>query len=345
MFWGATSIMDSDGKTEALPVSKKGGSEKIVFAALVLAVILVFGGMVYFFGFKPASSPDGFAAINPGESKNLGGSANANEGVAATVNGEKILLSEVEKRFKTVPVSLAGQVTKTSILENMIDGKLIFLEAQKNGVTVDENEIENVVTQQKSAVDEIIKLGGFSEQEVKDSIKESLVVQKFLNEKVFAKIEVTDKEISDYYEQNKESFKEASAAHILVADEAKAKDLLAKLKAGEDFAKLAKENSTDTGSGANGGELGFFRKSDMVQEFGDAAFALKPGELSGVVKSQYGYHIILLHEFKESLEDFKGQIKQGLQSQKTDKAYADYLAELKKKAKIEILFKESVVAQ
>ncbi len=330
--------MVSEKKNSQNPAEKKFGSEKIVFAALVLAVVLVFGGMVYFFAFKPIAS-NGYIAINPNEN------SNANEGVAATINGEKILLSEVEKRFKTVPESLAESVSKTSILENMIDGRLVYLEAQKNGVTVEDSAIEEVFTAEKSSVDEIIRLGGFTEEEVRASIKESLVVKKFLNESLFSKITVSDKEVADYFEANKDSFKQASAAHILVAEEQKAKDLLAQLKAGADFATLAKENSTDTGSGANGGELGFFSKGDMVESFGNAAFALKPGELSDIVQSQYGYHIILLHEFKEiQFDTVKEQINQGLLSQKMDKAYEDYLTDLKQKATIEILFKESAAS-
>ncbi|MEK6942149.1 MAG: peptidylprolyl isomerase [archaeon] len=318
-------------------IGKKGMPEKLFFFALILGVIIVFAGLVYFFALKQAN-PAGTQLPDSNVPENTG----LADSVAATVNGEKIMLSEVEKRFKTVPDSLAGQVSKTSILQNMIDGKLVLQEAAKNNVTVDANEVEQVFSQQKDAADQIIKLGGFTEQEVKDSIRESLIVQKYLNDFIFSKLDASEAEISAFFEANKGTLKEASAAHILVADENKATKLLAQLKGGADFAKLAKENSIDTASGAQGGELGFFKKSDMVSEFGDAAFALKPGELSGAVKSQFGYHIILLHEFKEAgIADFKDQIKQALVSQKSDKAYTDHLAELTKKAKIELVFKES----
>src|SRR6185436_2746042 len=82
------------------------------------------------------------------------------------------------------------------------------------------------------------------------------------------------------------------ARHILVADESTAKTVLARLKRGSDFGELAKENSTDTGSGAKGGDLGWFGKGAMVAEFENAAFSMKIGEISEPIKSQFGYHII-----------------------------------------------------
>ena len=325
--------------------SQKGLPEKMFFFALVIGGIIVFAGLVYFFALKPVALTGNAVLDNRGAQQVQITGLQA-DSVAATVNGEKIMLSEVEKRFKTVPEQLASQVSKTSILQNMIDGKLVLQEATKNNVTVDKNEVEQVFIQQKDAADQIIKLGGFTEQEVKDSIKESLVVQKFLNDFVFSKLDATDQEISAFFEQNKDSLKEASAAHILVSDENKATGILKQLKGGADFTKLAKENSIDTASGAKGGELGFFKKSDMVSEFGNAAFALKPGELSAVVKSQFGYHIILLHEFKEAdIADFSSQIKQAIVSQKSDKAYTELLDSLTKKADIQIIFKETAPTQ
>ncbi len=103
-----------------------------------------------------------------------------------------------------------------------------------------------------------------------------------------------EQQAQDYYTANKESFKvdEVTASHILLEDEALANEILDKIKAGADFAALAKEYSIDTGTKDNGGSLGSFGRGKMVTEFENAAFALEPGEVSDVVQTQYGYHII-----------------------------------------------------
>lgn len=110
---------------------------------------------------------------------------------------------------------------------------------------------------------------------------------------------VTDAEIQKAYDARIASFVPATeykAAHILVADEAKAKDLLTQLEGGADFAALAKENSTDTGSGANGGDLGWFGLGAMVKPFEEAVVAATPGKVAGPVKSDFGFHLILVTE-------------------------------------------------
>jgi peptidyl-prolyl cis-trans isomerase C len=130
---------------------------------------------------------------------------------------------------------------------------------------------------------------------------------------------------------------EVRARHILVKEEQEAKDLAAKIKDGGDFAALAKEKSTDKGSGAQGGDLGFFGKGQMVKPFEDAAWALKAGEVSAPVKSQFGWHLIKLEEKRvqppPSFDTVKEQIMTELQRKKA----GDIMAGLRSKAKIEVL--------
>jgi foldase protein PrsA len=149
-----------------------------------------------------------------------------------------------------------------------------------------------------------------------------------------------EKDAKAYYEANKDSFKvdEVTASHILVKDEATAKEVQEKLKAGEKFEDLAKSYSID-GSAANGGSLGTFGRGEMVTEFEDAAFALKPGEISDIVKTQFGYHIIKVtdkNQGTKTYEEAKDSITSNLVSQEAQKKVLD----LQKKTKIEYLTDE-----
>ena len=125
------------------------------------------------------------------------------------------------------------------------------------------------------------------------------------------------------------------------AAKTKAEGILKDLKAGKDFAAAAKENSQDPGSAVNGGDLGFFEQGQMVPPFEQAAFALKPGQMSEIVETQFGFHIIKVAEHQDShvvpLEEAKGQIEQYLQQQNRQTETQAFVNALKTKAKIEIL--------
>ena len=161
-------------------------------------------------------------------------------------------------------------------------------------------------------------------------------------EKILGKdIDITEDEMKEYFEENKESFNEeeqVKASHILVKDEKTAKEVIEKLNAGEDFAELAKEYSTDEGSAEEGGDLGYFEYGDMVEEFSEAAFNLEEGEISEPVKSDYGYHIIKVTGKKEAkeatFEDHKEEIKTILFDNEINSKYQDWLDETKDKYKI-----------
>ena len=164
-----------------------------------------------------------------------------------------------------------------------------------------------------------------------------------LYKNVNATTQIDDAQLRAYYDQHKSEFEEVKASHILVrfkgspvplksgqkelTDEealAKAKDIRAKLLAGADFATLAKTESDDSGSGANGGSLGTFGHGRMVKVFEDAAFSLPVGQVSEPVKSQFGYHIIKVDERTEKkFEDVKPQIEARLKPEITRKALDD----------------------
>jgi peptidyl-prolyl cis-trans isomerase C len=181
-------------------------------------------------------------------------------------------------------------------------------------------------------------------------------VSKFLESEVASKVAVTDVEVDAFYKQNLDRFKQADsvhARHILIgvpqnapADGKKqarvaAQAVMAQLKRGVPFEDVAKKVSSDTGSAQNGGDLGFFPKGQMTPAFEKAAFALKPGETSGIVETPFGFHIIRVVERRDArtapFEEVSGQIKEFLTQGQREKKLEDFVTQIKTKAKIEIL--------
>lgn len=198
------------------------------------------------------------------------------------------------------------------------------------------------------------------EKQVRDEVaqdREGLkqeVAEEKLREMIETKVTMSDEELRD-------SYTEVKASHILIKPEdakpadakggqqaadpdaaakQKADELLAKIKQGADFAKLAKENSDDPGSASRGGDLGFFKRGNMVKEFEEAAFKLQPGQVSEVVKSDFGYHIIKMTGRKAEVpKDFdknKETYREQALSERKYRAWQEYQAELKEQAQIEI---------
>nr|WP_303740754.1 peptidylprolyl isomerase [Lutispora saccharofermentans] len=157
-------------------------------------------------------------------------------------------------------------------------------------------------------------------------------------------ITITEDEMKNYFEENKDTFNEeeqVKASHILVDTEEKALEVKNKLSAGEDFAEMAKQYSTDTGNKDQGGELGFFSRGDMVKEFEDAAFSMEIGKVSDPIKTEYGYHIIKVEEKKPAkeanYEESKAQVKETLLDQKLSAAYDTWLQDKYEEYKIDNL--------
>ncbi len=181
----------------------------------------------------------------------------------------------------------------------------------------------------------VLEANGLTEETFKQNIRFNL-----LQEKAKAEVKVSDKEVKEYYDQ---ASQELHARHILVATEEEAKEIVKELKNGGDFAKIAKEKSTDTASAAEGGDLGWFSVGAMVKEFNDAAYALEPKTISEPVKSDYGYHIIEVLEKRDvkdygTLEEKKDEITEAIRNQKAD--WPTIQAKLVKDAKVEVKDKD-----
>lgn len=273
--------------------------------------------------------------VTTGCSKDSKSSEDSDETVA-TVGDDKITKDELYE----VLVQSAGQEALTA----MIDDKVVALELKKEKVSVSDKEvdaelaiyIENAGGQE--AFDAALKQNAMTEKEFKENIVDYLSIRKIIE----PRIDITDKDIKAYFEENKESLNEeeqVAASHILVADEATAKKIAKKLADGEDFAALAKEFSTDKASAEKGGELGLFPRGKMVAEFEEAAFSMKVGTVSDPVKTEHGYHIIHVTDkkaakkavFKDHKEEVKGLLlEEGVQAE-----YVNWLDEVKLDYKIE----------
>ncbi len=215
-------------------------------------------------------------------------------------------------------------------------------------------------------ISDIAKKQGFDKKpEIKkqaELFEDNFLANEYLKREVVQKIVISDDEMKSYYETHKDEFKSPEmvrARHILIratmsSEEEKKKakekatEILQKLKDGEDFAKLATDYSDDPGSKLKGGDLGFFPRGRMVKPFEDASFSLKPGEMSGIVETQFGYHIIKAEEKKEaSVEPFektKEQIKQKLLQERAKTKVAEFLDKAMKDAKAEV-FPEALGAK
>jgi foldase protein PrsA len=170
-----------------------------------------------------------------------------------------------------------------------------------------------------------------------DAFKEQVIPQLELRLIFDKMLAPTEDDLKAYYEKNKESFgtpEQVKASHILLKTKAEAEEVLQQLKQGADFATLAKEKSIDTGSKDNGGDLGYFGKGVMNEQFEKAAFALKKGELSGVVESPNGFHIIKVTDHKDAVipayEDVKTEVKNKYLDEKINEGVSDWLAKTKK---------------
>jgi foldase protein PrsA len=220
------------------------------------------------------------------------------------------------------------KVIKSQMLEDMISIEII-----KKHYAGKEDEIlpDSIEEDTNTFIDEAKKMSGVKEFLKENDITDDILTEFFRNqyftiaylEEIEAGMPTLEEDSQTYYESNKESFKidEITASHILVEEEELAKEILKKLEAGEKFEDLAAQYGTD-GTKDTGGSLGTFGKGRMVQEFEEAAFALQPGEISEVVKTQFGYHIIMVSDKNQGYreyDDVKESIKSTLVSDEAQK--------------------------
>ncbi len=261
-------------------------------------------------------------------------------GAAATVNGEKVTKQELyDAMYKQ-----GGETT----LDSLISEKLVTQEVDKAKVKVDEAAIEAELAQIKTQFPDEAQFNSAMEQSgfTLDSLKSEIRKNQEISKIFESKMDLSDAKLKEYFDKNAEQYntpEQLMISHILVEKQEDADKILADLKGGADFAAVAKEKSTDPGSKDNGGSLGSFisRGQGLDQAFEDAAFKLNKGEMSGVVQSSFGFHIIKVMDKKEAVQaNFdkqKEDVKKSMVSEEVQTKGAEWLENLKKDAKIEKL--------
>jgi len=267
----------------------------------------------------------------------------------------KFILDNLGSRMEQLK-QLDADTLKQYIERNtqmLTDRKLILAEAKKAGFAVVKEDIDEVINdqaEQSGGMDkfmEALSANGVTLDKVRDSIEVEIIIQKFLDSIVAKDIIVTDDEIQAIYSAEKT----ASVRHILLMTQGKTdeeiteirkktEDILARAKGGEDFAALAKEFTEDPGSKESGGLYEDFGRGKMVKPFEDAAFSVPVGEISGIVETQYGFHILkVLDRKKETrpLEEVKEEITEQIKQSKIGENFGAYMADLRAKAEIEVI--------
>lgn len=299
------------------------------------------------------------------ESMSITGSVAPVNQVLLTVNGEPVRMSDISTAAQGVASAAARngmQITQEQILElataQVVDAILLAQQAKKEQVTVDRVEVgtalQDIVKRAGSRenLDAQLANTGMTFDLLREGIETTMLARAYVDQKIRPGISVSDEEANAYYDENPQYFarpEQVRASHILMTtgegadDEAKA---AAKAKAeaarkraldGEDFATLAKEVSEGP-SGPNGGDLGWFSADQMVKAFTDAAFSTEPGEISEVVETQFGFHVIRVEERRPAMtmpyEDVVQNIKLNLIERKVAEGAEAVLEPIREKAEV-----------
>lgn len=291
---------------------------------------------------------------------------------AALVNGVAISRKELDKSYNDF-IQREGMDTslitnpaqhkqaQLQVLNGLIGRELLWQEAKRKDFVAKDSDVESSMKVFKSRFssesDFTLRLqqSGYTIEEYTELLKQQLSLRELVQKDIAAGITVSDNEVHDYYEANPDRFiapKEVHARHILVkvdpgADDdtrSKAKKkidgVLEEAKGGDDFGELAKKYSEGP-TGPNGGDLGFFRRNQMVKPFAEAAFALEPGEISDVVQTIYGYHIIKAENFrggdKMTEDEVREKLRDFLYDTKVQDAMQKKIAELRSEGTVEVL--------
>ena len=288
--------------------------------------------------------------------------------VVARVNGEAVTKADFDEAVKEleasagqpVPADQRNQVLR-GVLDQLIGYRLLVQETKARKITVADAELDARIAEirkqfpSEDAFKQVLTQRSLTVDKLRTDARDDLMVSKMLQAEIGTKAAVTAAQVNEFYQQNPSQFQQGErvkASHILIAfpenadaaakqaARANAEVVLKDVKAGKDFAALAKANSQDPGSAVNGGDLGFFQQGQMVPPFDAVAFKLSPGEISELVETTFGYHIIKVAEKSASrtmpLDDVRPQLEQYLEGQNRQMQTQAFVESLKAKGKVEV---------
>jgi len=276
--------------------------------------------------------------------------------IAATINGEVIYASELEREITAVArqynIDLNSEQGRKQrdeiarvVLDQMIEQRLILQEARRRNALAGEQQVDAAIEDIKKnfpsegefqlALDQ----RGLTLNDLRDRLRTNLTVQNLQAQ--VSKATVSEDEIRKFYQDNRKEYdrpEQVRVRHILVETDAEARFVLARLARGEKFEDLAKQLSRDPGSKEQGGDLGVVARGQLVPEFEQAAFALQPGQVSKIVKTQYGYHVIQGIQRQaaqpNTLAEVREQIRRQLLGKKQEADFTTWLRQVKQGAQI-----------
>lgn len=234
-----------------------------------------------------------------------------------------------------------------SFLVQLIDRELIHGEARRLNISLTEADVETALQGYRqdypgTSFEEMLDERGLTLQAWREELKESLIMEKLLEQAVYSRVAVTDEEVSAYFKANRKEFdrpEQVRARQIVVADEAEGQEVLGLLRQGRDFAEVAAEYSLSPDA-EHGGDLGFFGRGEMPPEFDEIVFDLPVKRLSELVKSEYGYHIFLVEEKRKAArlnkKEAAEEIRSILEGSKKEEVYLTWLQDMRARSVISV---------
>ena len=269
----------------------------------------------------------------------------------------KRILFQAKAMRQPIDESMMGPM-RDKVIDSLINRELLYQQSKAKGITTGAEEIDNSIDQIKQRLEagqsfeSLLAEMGITIETMRTQVGQANAIQKLLEVVVYPKAMVSEKESRIFFENNPQYFQkpeEVKASHILIqvapdagdeeklAARKKIEEVQIKIEAGDDFAELARQYSEGP-SNVSGGDLGYFDRKKMLKPFSAAAFALKPGEVSDIVETRFGFHLIKVYDKKAKssyvFEDIKDRLREILRQQKIKDETVRYLEELRKTADV-----------